>query len=680
MIVRRGLRSLPSVSLSSLLLFAACGFREPNSVRVDGPGIRIEFNQATHSRVIAKFDLKEVPIGPYSASESLTASGREITDFRLSGSRIEQTAGEKRYFITGDASGLRKQVVITVSDRFPQMALFEVSYTNTGNGDLKVDGWTNHRYAIDAQQGAGEPAFWSYQSGSYENRPDWVLPLKTGFRQENYLGMNGTDYGGGTPVADVWRRDAGLAVGHVELAPKQVSLPVEMPDAGHATIAVRFKTNRTLKPGETLKTFRTFVSVHDGDYFLTLVEYRRFMVGQGVRFPTPPADAFEPIWCAWGYGRDFTPKQVYDTLPVVKKLGFRWVTLDDGWQTAEGDWYVNRKKFPAGERDVRKMVDRIHAEGFKAQLWWAPMSVDPGTDLIKAHPEQLLLNADGSRQKISWWDAFYLCPAFPPVREDAAAFVVKALRDWGFDGLKIDGQYLNAAPPCHNPAHRHASPEEAVEGVPGFFKAIYSAAVGVKSDALVEICPCGTAYSFFTMPYMNMAVASDPGNSWQVRTKGKTLKALLGDSATYFGDHVEMSDGGDDFASTVGIGGVVGTNFTWPPNAGKDDKVWLTPEREKHWARWLEIYKTKMLSKGEYLGSLYDIGFDRPEAHAIRKDGVMYYAFFARDWKGKVELRGLERRPYRVTDYANDKDLGSVTGPVASVDVAFEKHLLLEAK
>ena len=34
-----------------------------------------------------------------------------------------------------------------------------------------------------------------------------------GFRQENFLGMNATDYGGGTPVVDVWRRDVGLAVG-----------------------------------------------------------------------------------------------------------------------------------------------------------------------------------------------------------------------------------------------------------------------------------------------------------------------------------------------------------------------------------------------------------------------------------------------------------------------------------
>ena len=46
--------------------------------------------------------------------------------------------------------------------------------------------------------------------------------------------------------------------------------------------------------------------------------------------------------------------------------------------------------------------------------------------------------------------------------------------------------------------------------------------------------------------------------------------------------------------------------------------------------KWLQIYKEKMLSRGEYLGELYDIGFDRPEAHVIRKDSEMYYAFFAR--------------------------------------------------
>ena len=52
--------------------------------------------------------------------------------------------------------------------------------------------------------------------------------------------MNASDYGGGTPIVDVWRRDVGMAVGHVETRPKLVSLPVSMPDAAHAKMAVRF--------------------------------------------------------------------------------------------------------------------------------------------------------------------------------------------------------------------------------------------------------------------------------------------------------------------------------------------------------------------------------------------------------------------------------------------------------
>jgi alpha-galactosidase len=652
--------------------------------QADGRNIRIEFNEMLHSHVVAEFEGREIAIGDFAPSESLTVAGKEIRDFTLREVKRESVrdamcAGQ-RVTLTGTAPSLKKTVAVTTCDEFPQMAIFEVQYTNTGDSSLAVDGWTNQCYSISAGQGSGEPAFWSYQSGSYEKRPDWVLPLKTGFDQENYLGMNATDYGGGTPVVDVWRRDVGIAVGQLELSPKLVSLPVAMPDQEHATVAVHFKLNRELKPGETIKTFRTFVIVHQGDYFRSLSEYRRAMVKQGVVFKPSPGDAFSPIWCAWGYGRKCTPAQVYNALLIVKKLGFRWVTLDDGWQTAEGDWFLNPEKFPGGDRDMKAMVDRIHDEGFKAQLWWAPLSVKPDTHLMKEHPEYLLLNSDGSKQKISYWNAWYLCPALPAVVEYHKAIVIKALRDWGFDGLKLDGQFMNGVPPCYNPAHHHATPEEAVEALPQFFKAIYDTALSIKPNALVEFCPCGTAYSFFTMPFMNMSVASDPESSWQVRLKGKTLKALMGDSIAYFGDHVDMSDGGDDFASTIGVGGVVGTNFTWPVGSARRTKLDLTPEKEEIWDKWIKIYKAEMLPRGEYLGTLYDIGFDRPEAHAIRKNGNIYYAFYALQWSGKLELRGLEKRAYRLTNYETGEALGTVQGPVATWTAQFQKHLLLEAR
>ena len=84
------------------------------------------------------------------------------------------------------------------------------------------------------------------------------------------------------------------------------------------------------------------------------------MVQKGVRFPDTPANAFEPIWCAWGFGSHFQPKQILTALPVVKALGFKWVTMDDGWQNAEGDWLPNPEKFPHGDADVTALVDKIH--------------------------------------------------------------------------------------------------------------------------------------------------------------------------------------------------------------------------------------------------------------------------------------------------------------------------------
>jgi alpha-galactosidase len=87
-----------------------------------------------------------------------------------------------------------------------------------------------------------------------------------------------------------------------------------------------------------------------------------------------------------------------------------------------------------------------------------------------------------------------------------------------------------------------------------------------------------------------------------------------------------------------------------------------------------------MLSRGEYLGDLYDIGFDKPEAHVIRKNDHFYYAFFAREWSGPIELRGLQDRTYRVFDYVNDKDLGQVHGPKTTISAEFSKHLLIEAR
>lgn len=124
----------------------------------------------------------------------------------------------------------------------------------------------------------------------------------------------------------------------------------------------------------------------------------------------------------------------------------------------------------------------------------------------------------------------------------------------------------------------------------------------------------------------------------------------------------------------------MGTQFVLPSLTAKRGKSDLTPVREREFEKWLRIYRDKMLSRGQYLGQLYDIGFDVPETHAIRKDQTMYYAFFAKQWKGPVDLRGLEDRDYSVVDYVSGKKLGTVAGKNAHLAIEFHGDLLVEVK
>jgi alpha-galactosidase len=655
----------------------------PTPLTLSDDAIELTFDERTWVRVACRAGGQRAELMALHASELLTLpDGRRIDEFALREHATESVsaahgAGSQLSFTGVGAEGVEKTVQVRLYARYPGFALYRVSYRNLGAQPVKVRYWSNGASEIEPLPGPA-PAFWSYSGGSYEDRRDWVQPVKAGFGQENFMGMTASDYGGGTPIVDVWRRDCGLAVGHVESAQKQVALPIQEHD-GKVRIEVRGHRPFTLAPGDTLTTPETFLAVHQGDYFATLDAYRRLMAERGLRAPQPPAAAYEPIWCAWGYERDCTVPLIEGTLPKVRELGLSWAVVDDGWQSNVGDWNLNRAKFPAGEPDMRRLVGNIRDHGLKPRLWWAPLAAAPGSDLLHDHTDMLLLDRHGTVQNISWWNCFYLCPAYDKTIDYTVALVRRFLGDWGYAGLKIDGQHLNGVAPCYNPAHRHARPEDSAERLPQFFKAIYDAARAVNPQAVVELCPCGTSQSFFNFPYVDQAPASDPESSWQVRLKGKTLKALMGPSAAFAGDHVELSDHGDDFASTFGVGAVVSTKFTWPKDPKPKDSFLLTPERERTWRKWIALYNELRLPEGHYRGGLYDIGFDKPEAHVVEKSNRLYYAFYAEHWDGPVRLRGLGGGTYRVRDYFNARDLGTVSAGNDAVRLLFARFALLEA-
>lgn len=667
-----------TLSATTLWPRRAWAFEQPAISASDGV-LGLDFDAAMNSRLSRQGQ----PITPLEAGEGVRlADGRVLDRFILLDHRQEPRSDGNRFRLRGVADGrLEKEVQLEFRSAYPGMVLMTVRYRNVGKQPLAISRWWSASHTLLSHpKGA-----WTFAGSSHPDRRDWVQRVTRDFQQQNFMGMNGSDYGSGTPMAVVWRPDFGLAVAHVEKVPKLVALPVASQPDG-TQIAIEGDQPILLAPGESVTLPQTFVMVHSGDHFVPLDTYRQVMAERGLSARQIPDSSYAPIWCAWGYERNFTPEQVYGTLDKAKSVGCEWAVLDDGWQKAVGDWVADRAKFPDGDAGMKTFASRIKEHGMRPKLWISPLSAAPGSDLMREHADMLLLDADGTAQNVTWWNSYTLCPAYQPTVDYFKEVTRRIIGDWGWEGLKIDGQDLNGVAPCYNPAHNHARPEESVEKLQDFWRTIYDTAIAINPNANMEICPCGDSFAFFNIPGMNNTPASDPESSWQVRLKGKTFKAMMSASAPFSGDHVELSDGGDDFASTYGIGGIPSTKFTWPKDTDKPsgDELppggyVLTPEKEKLWRKWIALYRKNMLSKGQYRGELYDIGFDKPEGHAVAADGKMHYAFYAKSWDGPIELRGLGNGQYRLSNSFTGASLGTASAADNKIHAKFEKFLVVEA-
>jgi alpha-galactosidase len=601
-----------------------------------------------------------------------------------------------------DGAGIRLTLAVEVYDDFPNILQSNAEYKNIGTSDFRIDHVVEQQHRLQAHVGNQAPYdMWAYQGSSYDWGKDDVFKVTRHFSQANALGevVKG-GYGGGIPVVAFWTAAVGEAVGHVESVPLTLSLPVKVDPDQRVSAGVDIAAHATLKAGEVFPTPRSFVSVYSGDFYEPLRLWSSVLQKEGWEIPKPSSEAYNVSWCGWGYEADVTPKQMLGTIPKLKELGIKWATLDDRWFDNYGDWNPRRDTFPGNS--LEHMVADFHQQGQLVQLWWLPLGVEDGegkweahkygiAKVVEDHPEWLILDQNGKHARMTR-NLATLCPAVPEVQAYYKRLTERFIRDWDFDGSKLDNIY--SVPACYNPAHHHKSPQDSVNAMADVYKTIFQTTRALKPQSVTQSCPCGTPPSLAWLPYMDQAVTADPVGAVQVRRRIKMYKALLGPEAAVYGDHVELSamnrignewsEHGSDFASTVGVGGVVGTKFVWPDPGMKFKNVTLTPTKEAHWKKWIGLYNQKMLSKGTFR-DLYVYGYDVPEAYAIEKDGRMYYAFFAptesAPWKGQLELRGLKQGEYHVVEYEDGSDLGSVHAAqngIAKLQAEFKQHWLLE--
>lgn len=631
-------------------------------------------------------DLKKGP-----SVSLIDSSGTEVP-FRVKTASVndlnDKSGDGKNICITAESADKKIlcNIFISACSEYPDAILINASFKNVSSEKYYCRGYILNKVTVNL---SGNNQKWmTFQGASYNWGQDFVFQLPDTFNRDNYMGLNALKAGGGIPVTDIWNKDFGIALACLGNKPEPVSLPVNAENGAISLGIEELFSEKVILPEESLKTVQTAIIIHEGDFYEPLKKFSGLMRDLLSDFQISPEYTYQPEWCTWGYNQNFTAEQILDKIDTLKALGIKSVILDDGWSVKHGDWIPDPRKFPAGDEDFIKLIERLHQNGLKVWLWWVPGYTDSTSSLADSHPEWLILNKDGTVHR-----SYGLCPAYEPVQDHFKQLVRKFTEKYRLDGFKLDFGEINSAPPCYNPLHHHSDPYESYYGTPELFRNICNSAKQSNPQIVLEYCSCGLPPNIYHLPFVNLAVTSDPSIG-QITNRIKMYKALMGDDFPVLEEYCGVL-AGPLYQLTIGSGGVPGTFSTL-----------LDDYHEK----WLKIYHKYQLSKGHYL-NLYDIGFDYPETHVIKKDSSFFYAFYTHPWKkmgperfyrfdnefdsyqgkkkevifpeeswsGKVELRGLDiNRSYKIVDYENDREIGSVTGKDPFLDISFINYLLVE--
>jgi alpha-galactosidase len=688
--------------ISIAIIFASCSLNEKN-IRIRSGEVSVEFDGNFNTRI------QWLPAGPNSIiafdsaiQSGIIVNGKSCFNFSKDlAKHLQRKIVDKEYgpvmeaIITGIYEEgdivIKRETQLLLPERFPGVALFRTSYRNIGKERIHIDSVYSQRVSLNNRLTESESQpydFASFQGGINEWGSNYSLIwLSKGFRQENFQGMHRTTdseiIGGGMPFVDIWCKTMGVAIAHLEKKPQWLSLPVTVHPDGITEISIvekpceKLGMQEWLNPEDSFQTVQNAIIFHHLDFYDALSTYGELLRCRGINIMrASPEKAYEPYWKSWGFGMDFTLEQIYNVLPELKEIGINIANLDDGWFDFYGDWDVNRShgKFPGGEKDMIAFVVNIHKQGFKTNLWWYPLGVSPQSKLAKERPDLLVQSEDGS-YPLDSRGLYQFCPAYEPALKYIQNLVVRFTETWDYDGLYSDTRGLAAVPPCYNKAHNHKSPMESFQEIPEIYKTIYETLQKHNKDAFQEVCICATPHSPYFMPYYQIASASDPVSQLQVRRRIKVEKAIhgptfcVGDCYQVPKDEYEGFSSCQSFESAMGTGAQVTTFY-------KD----LDSGQLQEWKKWVHKYRELDLGRAEYV-NLYDIAFDKPEIHVVKKGDKLFYGIYADTWSknNAIQLRGLQKGVnYSVYDYSHDKQLETINGNNPEIHSDFNESLLLQ--
>lgn len=197
--------------------------------------------------------------------------------------------------------------------------------------------------------------------------------------------------------------------------------------------------SRELPPGVCFETPEA-VLCHSGKGFGGLSANMHTFVTDHVIPPHWRGRPRPVLYNSWeGCTFDFSQHRLLSLANRAKALGCELFVLDDGWfagrdndRAGLGDYTVNRKKLPEGLEGLSR---HLKDKGLSFGLWFEPESVNPDSDLYRAHPDWAL--TDGF-QPVLGRNQLLLDLTRPEVRDYIVENVSRILDSTGISYVKWD--------------------------------------------------------------------------------------------------------------------------------------------------------------------------------------------------------------------------------------------------
>jgi alpha-galactosidase len=239
---------------------------------------------------------------------------------------------------------------------------------------------------------------------------------------------------------------------------------------------------------------------------------------------------FQRGWCSWyHYFHAITEDALRANLKALEAMRSEFpldvIQLDDGFQSALGDWDTTNAKFPGG---LKTIAGEIRAAGFKAGIWTAPFLAARDSRLMASHPDWFIMH-DQSGEPVraghnaNWTtsddkSAYALDPSNAAFRAHLRHLFRKLTSDFGFSYLKLDFLYAAAAP-----GRRHDPNLTRGETLRHGLEAIRA---GAGDDAFILGCGCPLGQAVGVVD--GMRIGPDVSPFW-----GSTASGVADPSTVY---------------------------------------------------------------------------------------------------------------------------------------------------